>query len=96
MRKSNTEPLKDVLDRYLKAIGADRKLKEIRLLRHWDSVVGRNIAHATEKIYIDKSILYVKFNSPIAKNEVMMIRNLLVKKMNDLAEEILIKDIRLL
>jgi hypothetical protein len=96
MRQSNTEPLKEVLERYLKAIGASRKFKENHLIKQWDSIVGRNIAHATEKIHLDKNILYVKMNSPIAKNEVLMIRSMIIQKMNDLAKEILVKDIRLL
>ena len=96
MRKSNTEPLKAVLDRYLKAIGAERKLKEIRLLKHWEVFIGRDIANATEKITIEKGILYIKFNSPVVKHEMMMIKNLIVKKMNDFAEEVLINEIRLL
>ena len=49
MRRQNTEPLKAVIDRYLKAIGADKKLKEIRLVQQWEEIIGRNIARATDE-----------------------------------------------
>jgi hypothetical protein len=96
MRKSNTEPLKDALNRWLKAVGAEQKLKELNLLKHWEEVVGRTVGNATEKIFIEKSVLYLKFNSPIVKNEVMMTRSIIAKKMNDLSGEILIREIRVI
>ena len=96
MRRQNTEPLKAVINRYLKAIGADKKLKEIRLVQQWENIIGRNIARATDDIFIKSGILFLKFNSPVVKHEVLMIKQEILKKMNDIAEEKLIYDIRII
>lgn len=87
MRRSNTETLGEAIKAYLKAIGAEQKLKEIRLLNHWDDVVGKHIANATNDIYIRKGVLYVHIRSSIVKSELWMIRTQIVLKLNQIAEE---------
>ena len=94
MRRSNTEPLKDVLKQYLKAIGADKKLKEIRLKNNWEEIMGRSIALKTEKIYINKGIFYVKINSSVLKHELSMMKQAVLDKLNKEAGEKLIYDIK--
>ena len=96
MRKKNTEPLKEVIDRYLKAIGADKKLKEIKLVRQWEEIIGRNIAMATEDIFIRNGTLYIKFKSPVVKYEVSLIKSGIIKKVNETAKEEIITDIILM
>lgn len=96
MRKSNSEPLKDILKQYLRAIGAERKMKEIKIKRNWEDIVGRAFASYTEDIYFKNEIFYIRMSSATAKNELMMIRSELVDRLNKEAGEILIKDIVIL
>ncbi len=93
MRKNNTQKIEDVVNEYLKALNIDGKLKEVRLIRSWDEVVGKTIARSTHEIYIKDRKLFVKLNSSIIRNELFMLRDGLKKALNDRAGEIIIDEI---
>lgn len=95
MQKKQAETLGDVLQQYLKAIGADKKIKELRLLDAWEVVVGRTISRDTLDIYIKDGILYVKFRSPLIRNEVMMHRSLIIQHLNENVGDSIVKDIKI-
>lgn len=93
MRRSNTEPLKDVLKRYVRAIGGERKLKEIQLKRSWENLMGKNIFEQTEYVFIKKGVFYVKLRSSVVKHELMMMRSDITQRLNEEAGETLISDV---
>ncbi len=94
MRRNNTEPLKNVLMQYLKVIGADKKLKEIRLKNNWEEIMGKSIALKTEKIYINKGTFFIKISSSVLKYELAMMKHAVIDKLNKTAGENLIKNIK--
>lgn len=93
MRRTNTEPLKDVIQRFLKIYGGDRKIKEIKLQNSWVKVVGNNVERQTEFIKISKSIFYVKINSSVIKHELLMMKSQIIQRLNEEAGETLINEI---
>lgn len=93
MRRNNTEPLREVIQRYLHAIGAKQKIKEIQLKNSWDIIMGANIASQTEYIFIKRGVFHVKLNSPVIKHELLMMKSIIIQRLNGIAEETLINDI---
>ncbi len=93
MRKSNTEPLAEVLKQYIRAIGGEKKIKEIRLVKEWANIIGPNISKNTEKIFINNNKVYIRFNSPIIKQEIMLLKTEIIKRFNTVAGEKFIYDI---
>jgi len=93
MRKYNTEQLKDVLKRYVRAIGGEQKIKELRLKKSWESVMGKNISEQTEYVFIKKGVFYVKLRSSVVKHELMMMRSEITERLNTEAGETLISDV---
>jgi hypothetical protein len=93
MRKKNTQKIDEVVKEYLKALKIDDKLKEVRLIKSWDDVVGKTIARSTSNIYINNRKLFVKLNSSVIRNELFMLRDGLRKALNDKAGEIIIDEI---
>lgn len=93
MQKSNTQPLKNVIRQYLKALNIDNKLKEIEAVNNWESIIGKTIARATNKIYIKNNILFIYIGSSVIRNELAMIKSGILKAFNDKAGEKLINDI---
>jgi len=93
MRKNNTQKIEDVVNEYLKSLNIDGKLKEVRLIRTWDEVVGKTIARSTRELFIKDRKLFVKLNSSIVRNELFMLRDGLKKALNDRAGEIIIDEI---
>jgi predicted nucleic acid-binding Zn ribbon protein len=93
MRKNNTQKLGDVIQSYIDALDINGKLKEVRLIRSWEEMVGKIIARKTEKIYIKDHKLFVHLNSSIARNELSMLKNSLIHRLNEKAGEEIITDI---
>lgn len=96
IRRTQTRPIKDIIEEVLKASGIDQKLKERELIRQWDEVVGITIARSTESIYISDRKLIVKIRSSVIRNELTMIRDGLKMELNrrsgqSVIDEIIIK-----
>jgi hypothetical protein len=93
MRKKNTQKIDEVVKEYLKAFKIDDKLKEVKLIKSWEEVVGKTIARSTNNIYIKNRKLFVKLNSSVIRNELFMLREGLKKALNDKAGEEIIDEI---
>ncbi len=93
MRRSNTRPIGEVLSEYIDAFRLKGKLAEVALLHSWEEVVGGNIASRTKDLKISNQVLYVKIESSILRQELMMIRSEVVKRLNEKAGSEVIKEI---
>lgn len=93
MRKSNTQKLDHVIAQVLKELRIDNKLKESRLIHSWQDVVGKTIAKYTEKLYVKNGNLYVTLKSSVVRNELHMLKEDIVKRLNEHAGEEIIQDI---
>ena len=66
-RTSNEAPLKEVLDRWLKAYGYDGKMKEMDVLEAWPEMMGTAVANRTSEIYIKNKKLFLKMDSSVMR-----------------------------
>ena len=93
MRKNNTQKIDEIVRQYLKALGVDGKLREVRLVKSWDDVVGKTIAKSTRNIYIKDRKLFVELRSSVIRNELFLIREQLCEVLNEKAGESVINEI---
>ena len=93
MRKSNTQTLGEAIKDYLKALHIDKKINEVRLINSWEEVIGKTIAKATTKIYIKNKTLFVFLNSSVIRNELFMLKEEILKVLNEKAGEKIIEKI---
>lgn len=93
MRKNNTEKLGKVIEDYIEALDVKGKLKEVRLIRSWEEIVGKTISKKTDNIYIKDGKLFVEMNSSIARNELSMLKSSLIGRLNEKAGSKIISDI---
>lgn len=93
MKRDNTQSLGEVLLDYIRALNIGDKLKEVEMLNSWEEIVGKNISKATSNIYIRKRALFIHLNSSVARNELSLIKDELLKKLNEKAGEPLIEKI---
>lgn len=93
MRRKNTQKLGEVISKYLEALDMDGKLKEVRLIKAWEDVVGSLIARKTDRIFIKDRKLFVYMNSSIARSELYSVRQSLVERLNSQAGGQVIDDI---
>lgn len=92
-RKSNAEPLKDVLHRLIDQYRLRGKLTEVSIFDTWKEVMGNTISTRTEKIAFQKGVLYVKVNSSPLKSELNMQKQKVLELMNDAMGAVTIKEV---
>lgn len=93
MRRSEIHSIGSAIKSFLKESKFDRKLAEVDAVSSWEFIIGKPIARATTSIYIKNEILYVNLSSSIVRNELFMMRNDIIRAMNDHAGRVIVKAI---
>lgn len=92
MQRKNTQSIGEVLREYIDSLHLRRKLKESRIERQWEELLGKNAASLTKKVFIKNGVLYAYLNSSVLRNEILMMRETLIARINEMAgEEIVTK-----
>ena len=92
MKRNKTQSLGEALREYIREMKMERKLKEVDAVQFWEETLGKAISGYTRNIFISKGILYVEISSSVVKNELLMMREDIRKKLNEHAgEEIVTK-----
>ncbi len=85
MRIKQTQNIKEIITVILQQNNLEGKLAEVRLIRAWEELLGKTIARYTKRLYIKNKILYVSVSSSVVRNELLLIRDELMKKLNETA-----------
>lgn len=93
MRKSNTQSISDVLKNYVRENKLDRKMSELDLIKSWEATMGKTVTRYTKNLYIQNSTLFVETTSPIVRNELLMMKEEIRTRLNEIAGSELIKAI---
>ena len=93
MRKNNTQKISDVLKSYTRENKLDSKLCELDVIKSWETVMGKTISRYTGNLYIQNSTLFVETTSPIVRNELLMMKEEIRIRLNEVAGKDLIKTI---
>ena len=93
MKRSNTQSIAEAIRAYLKESKLEKPLKERELIQSWETLLGKSVARATSKIYFREGKLYVHLSSSVVKNELFMLRDEILKKLNESAGEELVREI---
>jgi hypothetical protein len=92
-RTSNEAPLKEVIDRWLKAYKLDGKMKEIEVVNAWPELMGTAVAHRTKEISIRNKTLYLKMESSVMRDELAHGKSIIIQRLNQHAGFEIINDI---
>ncbi len=93
MKRNNTQSIAEAIRAYLKESKLEKPLKERQLVQSWETLLGRSVARSTSKIYLKDGRLFVHLNSSVVKNELYMLQDEILRKLNDAAGEELVKEI---
>lgn len=83
----------EAISDYIKEMNFGEKLNEASVINSWEEIVGKAISSRTSKIYIKDHILFVHLKSSVVRNELLMLRQALMEKINGKMGEEVIKDI---
>jgi len=93
MKRNNTQPLGEILKEYVDVMHISSKLKQSRLKDQWEFMLGKNAASLTKKLIIKNKVLYVYLDSSVLRNELLMMREALINRINEVAGEELVNKI---
>jgi len=92
-RSSYPEAIDKVLTRTLKGLKIDRRIKEETVLLNWSKVVGDRIASYANPLRVRDSILFVRVENASWRNELVFLKEKMVKELNQSVKANVIKDI---
>ncbi len=93
MRKNNTEKLSQILKSYIEQNNLQPKLSELDIIHSWENMMGKTVASYTEDIQIRNGTLFLKISSPMLRNELVMMREQIKKRLNENAGAEMIQQI---
>ena len=96
IRKTNDKSIKEALEQLLQVYKLQRKFDETSLIAAWPELMGPAIANRTKEIYIRDKKLFLRVESSVIKNELVMMRSQIIEKMNEKAGGTVIEEIVLL
>ncbi|MDB5009250.1 MAG: hypothetical protein JWR67_24 [Mucilaginibacter sp.] len=93
MRKSNDKSLKEAIEQMLQVYKIKRRFDETGIIAAWPQLVGKSVANRTKELFIHDKKMFLRIESSVIKNELMLIRTQIIDKINEDAKGILIEDI---
>lgn len=95
-RNKQQTPIRELVDKMLRAYGLSDKLDEVELIQSWEKIVGKMISKHTKDIYFRNKVLYLELDSSALKHELNLAKSKLRDKLNgdlgkNLVNEIVIK-----
>ena len=96
MRRKNTEPIRDVIEQFLKQQKLDKPLFEKKIIEAWPKVLGKSISNYTSEIYVKNKKLYVTITSSVLRHDLFLSKENIVKSLNkevgmDVIEEVVLR-----
>ena len=95
MFKRDVLPLDEVLKKLLREEGLEMPLLQKRLVDAWEVVTGNVVSRYTAEKYIRNQTLFVKITNPALRQDLIMMRTQLVKRLNEQVGSFVISDIRI-
>lgn len=93
IRDNRTQKIDELVETVLKQMGLYQQFKEREVCNVWPEVVGQMIASRTKSISISEGKLFVVFTSAVVRNEIAMVKEGLIKALNDRLGGQVVKDI---
>jgi predicted nucleic acid-binding Zn ribbon protein len=93
MRKANDKTLKEALEQMFSVYKIKRRYDETSVIAAWPELMGKPVANRTKQIYIYEKKLFLRIESSVVKNEVLLMSNQIIEKINEKAGSVLIESI---
>ena len=93
MRKANDKSLKEAIELMLQVYKIKRRYEETGIVAAWPELVGKSVANRTKELFIHDKKLFLRIESSVIKNELMLMRSQIISKINDKAKDVLVEEI---
>jgi predicted nucleic acid-binding Zn ribbon protein len=92
-RSAEEQPLKEVIDKFLKAYAWDGKMKEMDIVAAWPELMGIAVANRTKEIRIQNKKLFLTIDSSVMREELLLGKQIIIDRLNDYAGQEIVTDI---
>ncbi|MBP6091264.1 MAG: DUF721 domain-containing protein [Crocinitomicaceae bacterium] len=92
-RTSNETPLKELIDKLMKAYQLDGKLNEMTVLEAWPEMMGIAVANRTVDLKIRNKTLYISMDSSVMRDELAHGKSIILHRVNEKAGYEMITDV---
>ncbi|MDF2433321.1 MAG: hypothetical protein JWP44_2952 [Mucilaginibacter sp.] len=93
MRKANDKSLKEAIEQMLQVYKIKKRFDETHVIAAWPELVGKSVANRTKELFIHDKKLFLRIESSVIKNELMLMRAQIISKINDEAKSVIIDEI---
>jgi predicted nucleic acid-binding Zn ribbon protein len=93
MEKKEVRKIDSLLQQFVKSNRLERGLAEYRLMKSWKDLLGITVAKKTKSLRIQNRKLIVTLHSSVVRNELSMIKDTLIPKLNEAAGMDVIDDV---
>ena len=93
MERHKSTPITNLLDAWLRQEGLETPLLQHRLIKGWPEVMGATVAQYTGDIRIFGNVLRVQIKSPALRQNLLMMRTEIARKMNDYVKAQVIQEV---
>ena len=88
------EDIRSILDSVVDEMGIDRKLNTSNIFNHWEEIVGLEIAKRSRPDKLVSMTLYISVTSSTWANELSLMSDDLIEKINSFAGDKVVKKVR--
>ncbi len=93
MKRKEIQKIDSLLQKFVKANNLERGLAEYRLMKSWKDLLGITVAKKTKSMRIRNRKLFITLHSSVVRNELEMIKETLIPRLNEAAGFDVIDDI---
>ena len=93
MKRGGIKSISELVRASCREEGLETPLNEYRLIKAWSQVLGETVRHYTGDMYIRNQVLYVHVTSSVLRQELMMNRKIIVRRLNEYVRAQVITDI---
>lgn len=93
MKEGKVKRIDELVHQVLRQMGLEQRFKEQEVCEVWEEVVGYAIASRTREVSMADGRLFVSFNSATVRNEIVLVKEGLMRALNDRVGSAVIKEI---
>jgi len=93
MDRKREKPIGSLLNEFVKSNNLQKGLAEYRITKGWYELLGKSVSKATRSIYIKDRKCFVKLHSSVLRNELTLMKEEILRRLNEYAGADVLDDI---
>jgi predicted nucleic acid-binding Zn ribbon protein len=93
MRKSNIQPVGEVIKELIRNFNLEEKVTEARVTAVWEKVMGQGISRYTTHVSYRNGTISIRLSSPVLRQELSYGKTKIIGLINEALEQDLVEEI---